>query len=304
MRRMRDYALRVGLVGITLGVLWFGVYHFKKSPSEDQESASSSSQSNLIKPSSLAKPQSPAQKKQSELASEEKENPSAPEKEFGPIVQKAEAGFCGTVEYLGQGPLKTVVLRSEWEQVMAHFHVVKVDLQKWLKEHREDFSTVAYEAMETKIKSLRIQRPPAKEEPDLAWRGIATLTEGEGGVAVVRLGGGFVKMILKQPKRGRFELARVASQVWAPCELAKSKIENPWNAYLKCMGMEEQGNCTAGSYSESGWAVSTALAARVAQPGCKVAAFSDPIGETCLRNLPMVPAHAALRGEKVMHANN
>src|SRR5690606_26170291 len=149
--------------------------------------------------------------------------------------------------------------------------------------NRANIGEKAAGLMEERVRGLRLQRPPAAEEPDLSWRGIASLTEDSLGY-MVRVGGGFIKLAQKDPPRARFELARLLAQSWAPCELTKNGVDGAaiWAPLLKCLGVEEKAGCAAGSYSEAGWAISTTLAAVVANPGCTVPAFAEAERAKCV----------------------
>jgi hypothetical protein len=56
---------------------------------------------------------------------------------------------------------------------------------------------------------------------------------------------------------------------------------------LKCMGLKEQDwdatkSCAAGSQSEAGWAVASAVAAKVSPPGCVLPAFQNAAVFQCV----------------------
>jgi hypothetical protein len=101
---------------------------------------------------------------------------------------------------------------------------------------------------------------------------------------MIRVGGGFLQLVKKDPKRAKFELARLISQTWSPCELKKMKLGNIWKSTLDCLNLKELDfGCSEGSYSESGWAVSTAVALTVANPGCSIPAFNGADIAKCLK---------------------
>jgi len=189
---------------------------------------------------------------------------------------------CKTAEYRGYGMKTAKISASEWSKFMQQYHGVKKELIAWLHQHRNAFSQKQAELMERQIRELRVQRAPTPESPDLAWRGIGVYSEDIQSRRVIRLGGGFMELVKTQPKRAKFELASLIAQGWAPCEL--SRAENPWTPLLQCLGlgMSESQNCGEGSYSEGGWAVSSAVAAIVAPPNCKIPAFNSPQAEECL----------------------
>lgn len=194
---------------------------------------------------------------------------------------------CGQLEYRGDGPTSTKVTKGEWITVMDQFHAAKHDLLAWLEKRRHDLPEATALAMERQIRTLKIQRPPVSDEPDLAWRGIGVHTQNAEGEPIVKLGGGFVRLATKHPARARFEMARLVAQGWAPCELQRvSNTDATWSPLLKCLGVTELQSCGQGTYSEGGWAVSTTLAAAVSPPGCQIPAFKSPDGAKCLGNIP------------------
>ncbi len=194
---------------------------------------------------------------------------------------------CVSIEYRGDGPIHTHLTPEEWSKVMAVFHNVKDSLQDWLENHRREFPDKTTAIMTAQLKKLKIERPPATEEPDLSWRGIGVLTQTSTRTPVIRMGGGLVKLILKHPPRGRFELTRLVAQVWAPCELLRNSAPGAWDPLLKCLGVAEDNACSAGTFSEGGWAVSSALAAIVSPPGCTVPAFADAGVAQCIQKVPL-----------------
>jgi hypothetical protein len=199
----------------------------------------------------------------------------------------AVSGACEQVELRGDGPEITKVSKEDWAAVMKTFHAVKADLLGWLAKRRRELPERTAAVMEKQVSTLRIQRPPVAEEPDLAWRGIAVWTLDSAGEPMIRVGGGFVKLVVQQPARARFELARLVAQAWTPCELARVDAGAPWEPLLKCMGVNEQHACATGSYSEGGWAVSTVMARVVADPGCNIPVFADPSYAGCLKAVPL-----------------
>ena len=199
---------------------------------------------------------------------------------------------CTSIEYRGDGPTFTKVDDKEWEKVMTQYHGVKGELLAWLNKHRKEFPDKTANVMEAQIQKLKIQRPPANEEPDLTWRGIGIWTQDATGAPIIRMGSGLVKLMVKQPQRGRFEMARLVAQTWSPCELQRVDAAGAWDPFVKCLGVEDRKGCSAGTYSEAGWAVSTAMAAIVSAPGCTVPAFADPTIAGCLKK-PKLPLSIA-----------
>jgi hypothetical protein len=203
------------------------------------------------------------------------------------VASRGGAGSCQSIEYRGEGPTRTKISKAEWARVITQFHAVKDDLLDWLDKHRKEFPDKLAEAMDQQVKRLKIQRPPATEEPDVAWRGIGVWTTNTHNEGVLRMGSGFVKLVVKQPSRARFELARLVAQSWAPCELERLGAGDAWAPLLKCLDVKDDNACGNGSYSEAGWAVSSALAAAVAPPGCTVPAFQPVATAACVKKIPL-----------------
>lgn len=200
---------------------------------------------------------------------------------------------CSQPEFRGEAPELTHVTKAEWSVVMNQFHGAKDSLVAWLQAHRKEIPEPTFQLMERQVRSLKIQRPPAADEPDLAWRGVGVYTQGNESEAIVKLGGGFVRLAATHPARARFELTRLVAQSWAPCELGRAGTAESaaaWNPLLKCMGVTPvigAQSCAEGTYSEAGWAVSTTVAASVADPGCQIRATRDPLLAKCMKTLPL-----------------
>lgn len=195
---------------------------------------------------------------------------------------------CQAIEYAGRGPGHSGIASKEWRVFMDAYHELKGSYQSWLDSRRAELGNKTWTAMSTRMKDLRIQRPPTPGEPDLAWRGIGVLSYDMAGDPIVRLGDGYFKLYRKNPSRARFELARLMAQVWAPCELQKSKIEQPWAELAQCLGMESPlKSCGEGQFSDAGWAVSSALATLVSKPGCQLPAFASPQAQACVWRFPI-----------------
>ncbi len=194
-------------------------------------------------------------------------------------------GQCSSVEFPGAGPAASLVSREQWTGVMKVFHQSKADLLKWLQNHKTDFSEKTFGVMDKQIRGLMIRRPPTAEEPDLSWRGIAVWGVDNANAPVVRLGGGFVQLLKSDPARARFELTRLVAQSWAPCELERVQAGYAWAPLLKCLNVTEGIEaCGSGKISEAGWAVSSALAFEISQPGCKVPALAEDSISGCVKN--------------------
>ena len=205
---------------------------------------------------------------------------------------------CDNAERPGAAPQKVKISTEDWDKVMVQFHEVKRKLQAWLDRNRNSFPTEAYASMANELKELRLQRPPSDDALDLAWRGVSIWTRKGTESAMIRTGGGFVELVLQNPQRGKFELARLAAQTWAPCELKhymeqsrhpasmlgslNTLLHDPWSPLTSCLGVEDQNACGVGSYSEAGWAVSTVIAKQVADPGCSIPALASASANNCL----------------------
>ncbi|MGZ3698226.1 MAG: hypothetical protein ACXWPM_09875 [Bdellovibrionota bacterium] len=194
---------------------------------------------------------------------------------------------CVAVETAGGGPTQMTISDAEWELVLAQFRQTKTTLGAWLKDHQKELDEKAYAFMEKQLDAVKLPRPPTNGEPDLTFRGIAVFGRDESDEPSVQLGGGFVKLVKSDPKRAGFELARVVAQAWAPCELQKAKVFMPWGGLTSCLSVKETNECTEGSYSEGGWAVSTTIAAKVMPPGCRIPAFVTKQAADCLQTIPL-----------------
>jgi hypothetical protein len=223
------------------------------------------------------------------------------ESELDALVS-ADAAFAGSecpaIEYRGAGPQATKVTKGEWTAVMEQFHGAKHALLGALEKRRKDLPPATSKALEAQVRSLKIQRPPAPDEPDLSWRGIGVYTQNSEGEPIVKLGGGFVRLVTRHPARARFEMARLVAQSLAPCELKRlGAHEATWDPLLKCLNVNDKQGCGQGSYSEAGWAVSTTLAAAVAPPGCQIGAFRAPEALQCMKRVPLSTAMAQGEGD-------
>ena len=205
--------------------------------------------------------------------------------------------YCSAAEYRGPGIEKAGVSADDWKIQMSAFHAAKRDLLSWIGSYSAGMSPKLAQAMEAQVSELRIQRPPTTENPDLGWRGIGVLMRDSQNQLILRLGGGFPKLTARAPERARFELVRQMAQVWSPCELGSLAGEADsskfWKPLLKCLGVDESQACEMGSYSEAGWAVSTAVAAVIAPPKCTVPVFRNLKYRACLEPLKAALAKAA-----------
>jgi hypothetical protein len=206
-------------------------------------------------------------------------------------------GVCTPVEYRGDAADKMVVTTNDWSKVLDGFHEVKGSLLTWLESRKREFPDKTFRQMQTQIREMTLQRPAYADEPDLNWRGIGVFTQDNSGKGMIRVGAGFVKLMAKQPKRGKFELLRLAAQSITPCELQRIGAEPVWDPLLKCLDMHEQQACAVGTYSEAGWAVSSTIAASLTPPGCTLPAFKKSEDMTkCMNKIPLPLTVAAMGG--------
>jgi hypothetical protein len=211
---------------------------------------------------------------------------------------------CSSFELRGDGMAETHFSNEEWTKVMDVFHESKTDLQGWLVAHKTEFPGGLSNWMSQQIEAAKVQRPPVSDEPDLSWRGIGVLARSGAGtesIPLIRIGGGFVKMVVTQPKRARFELSRLLAQSWNPCDLPTGAMAT-WEPLLKCLGVKQQDwdtskACAAGSESEAGWAMASAVAATASPPGCTLPAFKTVSAFSCVTKTAWLeaPADATIR---------
>ncbi len=221
---------------------------------------------------------------------------------FDPQGQLDKGGLCARVELKGSAPSLSAITRDDWNKVIDVFHEAKADLGTWLSHGGGSIPASSRNEMIARMKSVKIQRPPAAEEPDLSWRGIGVLAEVGKGEPLVRVGTGLIRLVNEDRARAKFEISRLLAQSWAPCELAKSKLEaQVWNPLLKCLKVADE-TCGDQSYSEAGWAVSTAVASAVAPLQCVVPAFADAQVASCAKGWLTADAGGAAKGAWVDRA--
>lgn len=211
-----------------------------------------------------------------------------PLKESEEAAHRQKRPLCDSLEYAGVGPEAPALTDEEWKGIEALFSEAKSGLEKWLSQGGNNLNKKVFSWMKGQLQSLELEKPPYKKDKDLAWRGVGVFsTEGDHGV--VRLGSGFFELAKKDRDRAKFELTRLAAQVWSPCEVGKVEGgASTWNGLLECLQVhEEQGSCGAGTYSNSGWAVSTALASHVVPLKCAVPAFEKAVFQGCVDQIPL-----------------
>lgn len=191
--------------------------------------------------------------------------------------------FCSVLEYPGQGSAAAPLAQAQWDQIHKAFQDARGELLSWLRTNKKRFDSDTSKFLEEKLRNVKLLQPKKDDSPDLAWRGITMLGQAKDGNFQVEVGGGFYKLLANHPGRARFEMARTLAKAWSPCEMARLKAPQPWDAFLRCMKMDEKQQCGEGAYTEAGWAVATAIAREVAPPGCKIPAFSDKEASECTK---------------------
>jgi hypothetical protein len=199
---------------------------------------------------------------------------------------------CKSMEYWGNGNRETSVTQKDWKIVLERFHKSKQLLGGWLKEAQEQIPQESIAWMESQLKELKLIRPTSPDEPDLRWRGIGLWRRDDAGNGSLLLTSGFVKLVVKHPERGLFEMARLVAQVWSPCEFKRMEKDAPWKELLTCLEVEDDQGCESGSYSESGWAVSTSLSAVLTAPGCSLPAIHAENRWSCVQSSLSIHHHS------------
>jgi hypothetical protein len=205
------------------------------------------------------------------------------------VIPVASSDDCPAYEVTGLGPERERVSRADWKEFMALYHESKASLLKWVTLQDGKWTPEQIEKISALIKNQKIQRPPTFEEPDLSWRGVSVLTQDPQENPLLRVGGGFVRLVQTDTRRARFELTRLLAQVVLPCELKAQKVESPWATVSACFGVTEEAKCEAGTYSDLGWAISSAVAREVSPPGCKIPAFAEVKLQECVQTALALP---------------
>ncbi len=196
-------------------------------------------------------------------------------------------GVCQSFELRGDGGTKNRVSRDEWRQTVVAFHHSKEVLFSWLKQQAEKLPKSAVTVMEKLLRDLKIVQPvyAATEEPDLSWRGIGVWTRDDRGAPLLLMGGGFLKLMKLDSKRAAFEMTRLVAQSWSPCELSHHGVNQVWSPLMKCLGEAERDSCAPEQSTESTWAVSSSIAARLSAPGCHLPVFVQEKTRVCLTQI-------------------
>jgi len=198
------------------------------------------------------------------------------------LIPVAESDDCPAYEIRGLGPERERVSKADWQSFMALYHEVKADILKWVSLQNGKWTSQQIETVSSLIREQKIQRPPTYEEPDLSWRGVAVVTQDEAEKPLLRVGGGMIRLMQSDRRRARFELTRLLSQVALPCHIKSAGVESPWGELSSCFGVKDEPRCEVGSYSDLGWAISTAVAVELSAPGCKIPALNEPKLKQCV----------------------
>lgn len=220
----------------------------------------------------------------------------APKGSFAEIIARAprECVALERLERLERGylriraPASGGVSGRDRQSLIALYERSKRDLMGWLFTQKANLPEPLAEYMQTSLSETGMKLPPVDFEPDLAYRALAAYTRDAQGQPTIAIGSRFLNILHSDPKRAQFEMTRAMAQSWSPCEIeAKGLAGHPWTAMLKCLGVSEEAGCLAGNYSETGWAVSSTLAAYVHAPGCALPAFKDKDAIQCLGAMPL-----------------
>jgi hypothetical protein len=190
--------------------------------------------------------------------------------------------LCTSEEFAGAGPTRKFS-EEEWTRFTTLFYGAKGDLIHWLKKNQKRFPVQTADAMEARLRTVKLAQLNQVTQPDIPWRGTGVLTQDGTGAPTVEVGPGFAELMSRRPERARFEMMRLLAQTWSPCTMARKEVPQPWSAFLRCMKIDEAQSCPINSYSEGGWAVSTAIAQEISHPGCRVPAFAEPEQAECAK---------------------
>ena len=181
-------------------------------------------------------------------------------------------GLCTAVEEPGFRGSDIKLTQKVWLPLVEDFRAAKRKVVAWIKKHPEQFPEERFKVLSERILELQIQRPPSEEEPDLAWRGTVVMSRFPDGKPLLRVGGGFLTLHQKDPKRAQFELARAVSFLLSPCELKGMGYADVWEQTLTCAQGVPSETCDLGSVSQQAWLVASAVAQEVQPAGCQVRA--------------------------------
>lgn len=186
-------------------------------------------------------------------------------------------GTCIVGEFRGLGHAAEPGSPIEmWARTQGMFEGSRISVRKWITANQDRLGESTAEAMNAKLDQLRAVLDTREEMPDLAWRGIGVIVKDAEGADVIHLSSGFVRLVAKDPKRARWEIVRLMTQTWSPCEF---KV---FNELASCLKTDPSMGCEKGGYSEAAWAISTALATTISPPGCEMKVFKQPEMSGCL----------------------
>lgn len=206
---------------------------------------------------------------------------------------------CEAKEYPGHGSEAIEVDAKDWKAFMDLYHGSKARLLSWLSTKESQVENHDFETIRTRIADARVVRPGDHIDPDLAWRGILVRSTTDEGASVIHVSSGFFTLMKSEPARAQFEVIRVLAQGISPCEVSRSvasadhglmkasghSSEKLFGHYLKCQGIDSANECEHSTISESGWAVSTGIAYRLAEMKCAPPAFKETKDQDCLKFL-------------------
>jgi hypothetical protein len=199
-----------------------------------------------------------------------------------PPFGKDADGFCTAVEEPGFRASDIKLTQKVWIPIVEDFRSAKREIVSWMKRRSELFPEERLKVLSERIMDLSIQRPPSAEEPDLSWRGGVVMSRFPDGKPLLRVGGGFLTLHQKDPKRARFELARGIAFLLSPCEMKTIGFQDVWSSALSCaQGVAEEG-CELGSVSQQAWLVASAIAQETQPVGCKVRAVETSRFLSCV----------------------
>ena len=169
--------------------------------------------------------------------------------ETEPVVQK---GVCQNIELPGDGFQRTQISREDWNKVIGQFNQAKKILKNWLTRIQSSLPEKTVSFMSAQLDAIKMVQPPTTDEPDLSWRGIGVWSKNDQEEPSIKLGSGFVKWVIKQPKRTLFEMTRLLAQTWAPCEMQSVDAGSMWDSFLSCLDVVEEQACGAGYTRKEG----------------------------------------------------
>lgn len=237
------------------------------------------------------------------------------------VMGKPAVGECVSTEYRGPGIHAKPIHPADWKKLLTEYRHSKKLLLDWLKHSKFAQSPELYKGMVAALEETQLYRPPYLNLPDLSWRGELLVVKNEQNHHSLLLGQGFMRLLLREPKRAAFEMTRTLAQVWSPTtamleatlsrapaaspataatpghalvaslspapaaatsmKSAATAAPQPWDPLLNCMGVK-----ASESFSEKNWAIASSLAVQLSAPGCELKFFiQNPQAKSCLSHL-------------------